>query len=152
MRSEEQAMAECLHCGNPVEEVHAICPYCGSHEVETARENLRIRNVDIGHNNWTVNQARNELEKEFAASYKRSDDFLIVVHGHGSTGKGGEIKVMVHQFALRMISMKRIRDFISGEHLTRTSSAARRVSANYPSIKQLSQWNTRNPGLSILIF
>ena len=142
---------ECLHCGNPIKEDVIVCPFCGSNEVEVAREDIRVKKIDIGHNNWTVNQARHALEKELSASLGRSDDFLVVIHGHGSSGKGGEIKVMVQSFAQRAIGMKRARDFISGEHLTRTSSPAKRVSVNYPSIKQLKEWNTRNPGLSILI-
>ena len=151
MAAKEDSTGECLVCGNPVAGGTSICPFCGSAEVEVAKEDLRIRKIDIGHNNWTENQARNALNNEFQTSYKQSDDFLIVIHGHGSSGVGGKIKAMTHQFAEQMIGMKRARDFIRGEHLTRTSSASKRVSTNYPSIKQLKEWNSRNPGLSIII-
>jgi len=143
---------ECLQCGNPISDAHSSCPFCGSSEIEVSREDLRVRKIDIGHNNWTVNQAKTALEREIGISIKGLDDFLVVVHGRGSSGKGGEIKVMVQDLARAMVGMKRLRDFISGEHLTKSSGAAKRVSTNYPSIKQLKEWNSRNPGLSILIF
>jgi len=144
--------SECLRCGNPIPDNQSSCPFCGSLEIDVAPEELRVRKIDIGHNNWTVNQARTALERELAISLKRPDDFLVIVHGHGSSGKGGDIKVMVHGFANGMVGMKRLRDFISGEHLTKSSGAAKRVSTNFPQIKQLKEWNSRNPGLSILIF
>ena len=143
--------SECLQCGNPIEAGLVICPHCGGHNLEVAREDLRVKKIDVGHDNLTVNQAQIALDKEFLAAKKRLDDFLIIVHGHGSSGTGGKIKVMVHDFARSLIAARHAKDFIKGEDLTRTSSAAKRISSNHPGVRSLKEWGKRNPGLSILV-
>ncbi len=151
MPDEDIISSLCLQCGNPISSSLSVCPHCGGEELDVPIESIRIKRIDIGHDNLTVAQARSALEREFSASLKAPDDFLIIVHGHGSSGTGGKIKVMVHDFARSMIGAKRAKDFIKGEDLTRTSSSSKRISSNYPMAKNLKEWNKRNAGLSILV-
>jgi hypothetical protein len=143
---------ECLQCGNPVDEHLFICPFCGSHDLNTSGETLRVKTVDIGHGRETTDQARVILERDFNASFKREDHFLVVIHGHGSSGKGGEIKTMVRNYAGAMVSMRRIKEFVQGEHLRQGSYVASEVARRHPRIKQLRDWNAANPGVTIFIF
>jgi len=143
---------DCLQCGNPVDEDLFICPHCGSHDLNTSKETLRVKTVDIGHGNQTSGQAKVVLEREFGAAYKRNDHFLVVIHGHGSSGTGGQIKLMVRGFAGAMVAQRRAKDFIGGEQLHRNSHAATRISQRHPRIKQLRDWNASNPGVTIIVF
>lgn len=152
MENDDSNESFCLQCGNPILAMVATCPHCGGTDLEFARETLRVRRIDVGHDNLTVHQARVVLDKEIATSVKNLDDFLVIVHGHGSSGTGGKIKVMVHDYARSLMASKALKDFIKGEDLTRTSASSRRVSSNYPPIKLLNEWNRRNSGLSIFIF
>jgi hypothetical protein len=43
------------------------------------------------------------------------DRIIKVIHGYGSTGRGGEIKTMVHQLLSDYVLRKSIRAYIPGE-------------------------------------
>jgi hypothetical protein len=50
------------------------------------------RKVDIAHSRQTVPEAIKQLRDEIRSAQRAGEDALLVVHGYGASGVGGEIK------------------------------------------------------------
>jgi len=141
----------CNICGNPVANDTFICPYCKSYDLSVDAKNVLVRRVDIGHGGQSVNQARTKLNKEVAISRRRGDNFLVIIHGHGSTGAGGDIRKMIRAQAHQMQRASQIAAFISGENLEEGNAATRSLLSQTPSIRELKEWQKGNQGITVLI-
>lgn len=52
------------------------------------------RKVDIAHSRQTVPEAIEQLRVEIRNAQRAGEDALLVVHGYGASGIGGEIKAV----------------------------------------------------------
>ena len=141
----------CNTCGNPVGNDAFICPYCESYDIAVDTKNIRVRRVDIGHGGQSVKQARTQLAKEVGISRKRGDDFLILIHGHGSTGTGGDIGKMIRREAHQHRQRGLISMFVAGEDLEEACSSTTRALRHHPSLRELKEWNQGNRGVTIFL-
>lgn len=141
----------CNRCGNPVPTGSYQCPHCGSYDLEIDRNSIQIRRVDIGHKNQSVKQARTQLDREVMISKRRGDDALIVIHGHGSTGKGGEIKQMVRDSAAHLVHSRKIEALAPGEDLYRESKAVKPLLRRFPFLRELKEWGKKNRGITVFL-
>jgi len=143
----------CATCGNPVPAGPAACPFCGGfHRVESSRPATRTgpRSVDLGHRRLSAAESARRLEDEIAHSAAAGDRYLRIVHGHGSTGRGGAIRSSVRRELARLRSRKLVAGFIPGELLSGDTNEGRAFARKNPAARSWPDWNAGNEGVTIV--
>ena len=76
---------------------------------------------------------------------------LKIVHGYGSTGAGGDIRIAVQRRLHEMTECGQIRGCIFGEHWSKTDEATWRLLQAQPELKSDPDLGRRNPGITIIL-
>ena len=74
-----------------------------------------------------------------------------IVHGYGSHGKGGKIRVEVRAYLERMKRQGRITDYIPGERFSIFDEATRAAFARCGELRQDSDLEHANNGVTIIV-
>lgn len=112
-------------------------------------EDWRIINVKEGLP--TVEQARKRLLDEITRARIDGVRALIIIHGYGSTGVGGKIKIGLSKTLRNLQKAGSIREFIPGESWAESNPQARRLIQACPSLSVDPDLNRRNPGISLAL-
>lgn len=97
-----------------------------------------------------VRDALQRLEVEVASSVLAGIKVLVLIHGYGSTGTGGDIKKAVHRKLRLYMDQKKITDILPGEECGKQSAHAKHMMKRFP---MLSDYLLRmNPGITIVVF
>lgn len=111
---------------------------------------MREINIESGHPD--VLTAMNRLKNGLYASRASGVRAVKIIHGYGSTGKGGAIKMAALK-ELRMLKTQRmIIDFCAGEKFGPFSEDGRRLVARDPSLKADKDFARSNDGITIVVF
>jgi len=157
MQSEEvdpMQLAICSVCGNEVEAGSSPCPYCqaegtGSRPLPAGPLH-RIVNLEKGMP--LVQQALDRLELEITASIKLGQKVLTLIHGYGSSGEGGAIKIAVLRQLQFLQHQGRVKEIIPGEEFEGRSSRGRQLLRRYPFLKGHRDLGRGNPGIILVLF
>ena len=77
---------------------------------------------------------------------------LKIIHGYGSTGRGGRIRTEVRRYLADRKARAQIRDFIPGESFTIFDEATRRALDRCPALRGDPDLERSNNGVTIVIF
>ena len=111
---------QCNQCGNPRDLLSPFCQFCG--ETSPPYPQTNYRNVNLETGSPTVEEALTKLDQSIHASINVGLKVIIVIHGYGSSGKGGSIKNAVRHELQNNRWADCVREFIFGEHLHDQSS------------------------------
>lgn len=75
-----------------------------------------------------------------------------IIHGYGSTGRGGAIRKACRQKLFEYRRRGVIRDLCAGEHLGPFSAEGRRFAEVCPQVRSDIDWGRENPGITIVMF
>ena len=98
-----------------------------------------------------VREALQRLERELALAHQEKAKLLKLVHGYGSSGAGGEIRIAVQKRLLELAQNGQIRGCIFGENWSKTDDAAWKLLQSYPELKSDSDLGHRNRGITIVL-
>ena len=76
---------------------------------------------------------------------------IKVIHGYGSTGKGGKIRSEVRAYLSRQKQQKQIHDFITGEDFSIFDEATRNAFLYCDDLRRDSDLERHNNGVTIII-
>jgi hypothetical protein len=110
-----------------------------------------IPTVNLKSDRPTVNEALTRLERELTLARQQSQFILKLIHGYGSTGAGGDIRVAVQ---LRLRELKEagaIRGCIFGEEWSKANEEVWRLLQRHPELKKDLDLGKRNPGITIVL-
>lgn len=107
--------------------------------------------VNIEQGMPTVETARQRLEQAIRTARARRAPVLKIVHGYGSSGKGGAIKRDVAQVLSRKLRAGEIRGFVAGESFSPFDPAARKIIDQCPSLRNDSDYARGNDGITIIL-
>lgn len=99
----------------------------------------------------TVEQARIRLVNELRTAKLTRTNVIKIIHGYGSSGKGGAIKTEVGRILLQKKREKQIRDYVRGEDFSPFTESARRVLAICPTLRKDADFSRGNDGITIVI-
>ncbi len=74
-----------------------------------------------------------------------------LVHGYGSTGKGGEIRLAVQKTLAQQAAAGEIRAFIAGEDWRISNEPTWALLQSFPELKRDSDLGRENRGISIVV-
>ena len=99
----------------------------------------------------TVENARIKLDQALRSAKARRFSSLKIIHGYGSSGKGGAIKREVQSFLAEKQREGRIRAFVPGERFTPFDPVARNILDCCPALSRDRDYSRSNHGITIVL-
>ena len=98
-----------------------------------------------------MQEALQRLERELALARKDGLELLKIIHGYGSTGVGGEIRIAVQVRLREMVEDGRIRGCIFGEEWGKSCEDVWRLLQEKPELKSDADLGKRNQGITVVV-
>jgi len=98
-----------------------------------------------------VDQAMERLRNELYISKRQRVKVLTLIHGYGSTGKGGRIRREIRQYLSFLQHQKEINQMILGEEFSKNSGRGRQLLRRFPFLAEHGDLNRNNPGVTLVI-
>jgi len=112
---------------------------------------LSIKTVNLKSDMPLVRESLQRLDRELALARQEKTKLLKLVHGYGSTGAGGDIRIAVQKRLLEMTQDGQIRACIFGENWSKSDDAAWKLLQSHPELKSDSDLGRRNRGITIVL-
>jgi len=98
-----------------------------------------------------VREALQRLERELALARQGNAVLLKVIHGYGSSGTGGEIRIAVQKRLHELAETGQIRGCIFGENWAKTDETTWRLLQARRQLKSDPDLGRRNPGITVVL-
>jgi len=98
-----------------------------------------------------VNEALQRLERELAIARQERVSLLKIIHGYGSSGAGGDIRIAVQKRLQELVEHGQIRACIFGEDWSKSDEGTWRLLQAQPSLKSDPDLGRRNQGITIVV-
>lgn len=115
------------------------------------RTGLAIKTANLKQDRPIVAEALSRLDRELAIARQEGIAVLKIVHGYGSTGVGGDIRIAVQARLRQMSDAAQIRGCIFGENWSRSDEATWRVLQTRPELKKDSDLGRGNRGITVVV-
>ena len=147
------AMTLCAICGNEVDPTGGLCPFCHTERTSGAAHNggplHRVVNLEKG--KPFVQQALDRLAVVILNGRREGYKALTLIHGYGSSGKGGAIKEAIRQHLQFLHQQGMVRTIIPGEEFEGRSGRGRQLLRCFPFLAEHRDLNRANPGITLII-
>jgi hypothetical protein len=107
--------------------------------------------VDLKSDRSSVEEALQRLSHELELARRESVSLLKLIHGYGSTGVGGDIRIAVQRRVHELATAGQIRCCIFGEHWTKSDEATWSLLKANPDLKSDSHLGRNNRGITIIV-
>ena len=110
-----------------------------------------IKQVNLEQGMPTWEQAERKLLGEITLAKKTGIRVLKIIHGYGSTGVGGKLRVETRKLLVERKRRSLIKDFVPGEEWSKYLPTTKDLLNRYPKLKNDSDLNHQNEGITIVI-
>ena len=110
---------------------------------------MKVINLESGMP--TVEVARSRLMQELRTAKIQGEKTVKIIHGYGSSGKGGAIKADVQTQLAAKKRAGQIVDFVKGEDFSPFSENARRLTDQVPGLSRDCDYLRGNDGITIVL-
>jgi polyphosphate kinase 2 (PPK2 family) len=107
--------------------------------------------INLEANMPTVQAARLKLEQALRTAKARKAPALKVIHGYGSSGRGGAIKADVHALLRAKQAAAEIKAFAPGEEFSPFYAAARKLIDACPELARDRDFTKANHGITVVL-
>jgi hypothetical protein len=98
-----------------------------------------------------VREALQRLERELALVRQQKSGLLKVIHGYGSTGAGGDIRIAAQNRLSELVEAGQIRGCIFGENWSKSDEDTWRLLQAHSELKSDPDLGRRNRGITIVL-
>ena len=98
----------------------------------------------------TVQEALHRLDREIVGARQQKNSLLKIIHGYGSTGAGGDIRMAVQKRLRELVEGGQIRGCIFGEDWSKTDDATWRLLQTQSDLKSDPDLGRRNLGITVV--
>jgi hypothetical protein len=98
-----------------------------------------------------VSEALQRLDREINLARQQKQSLLKLIHGYGSSGTGGDIRIAVQIRLQQLLEASQIRGCIFGENWSTTDEATWRLVQAQPQLKSDPDLGRRNHGITIVL-
>jgi hypothetical protein len=146
-------VAICSDCGNNRHLFATECPFCGLNSYLLGpNTKWQIQTINLEMNMPSSDEALERFHIQIEKLRSKGLRVVKVIHGHGSSGKGGIIR---HAFRNAMeygLWREYVLDVYYGEILSPKSSSFQELTKTYPAIKKsITKDIYNNPGITLLV-
>jgi hypothetical protein len=110
-----------------------------------------MKAVDLKSDMPSVPEALQRLDRELSLARQQKHSVLKIIHGYGSTGVGGDIRIAVQKRLHELSGESQIRGCIFGENWSKSDELAWKLLQAKPELKQDEHLGRRNQGITIVI-
>lgn len=110
-----------------------------------------IKTVILKEGMPSVEQARARLHSEIQVARQGGVKVLKLVHGYGSTGVGGDLRIALQSTLRQMIDQRQIRDCIYGENWRTSDERSWELLKRMPELKSDSDLGRGNRGITLVV-
>jgi len=114
------------------------------------RGSAGIRVINLKDDMPAVDQALSRLSNELGRARSEGVEILKVIHGYGSSGQGGAIRLAVQSKLRSMAESGEIQACIFGENWSKSDENTWKLLQAKPELKSDSDLGRRNQGITIL--
>ena len=114
-------------------------------------EERTIKTVNLKSDMPSVLEALQRLDREIAVARQQKHSLLKVIHGYGSTGAGGDIRIAVQRRLHDLEEAGQIRGCIFGENWSKSDEATWRLLQAQSDLKSDPDLGRRNPGITVVL-
>ena len=98
----------------------------------------------------TVQEALHRLDREIAGARQQKNSLLKIIHGYGSTGAGGDIRMAVQRRLHELVEGGQIRGCVFGENWSKTDNTTWRLLQTQSDLKSDPDLGRRNQGITVV--
>ena len=98
-----------------------------------------------------VREALARLENELTIARAEKIKFLKLIHGYGSTGVGGDIRIAVQKRLSELVQSGEIRACIFGENWSKSDEQTWKLLQSSPELKKDEHLGKRNQGITVVM-
>ena len=110
-----------------------------------------IKTVNLKSDMPSVREALQRLDREIGVACRQRCSILKVIHGYGSPGAGGEIRVAVQRRLHDLAAGGQIRSCIFGENWSKADDVTWRLLQAQPALKNDPDLGRRNQGITVVL-
>lgn len=144
----------CDVCGNKRETSSLLCPFCGS-KMDVAE---LVKHTEFVHKTINLEAGRpmvevalNRMNEIIEDSVRNDVNVLTLIHGYGSSGKGGAIRSECRKMLDYLKSNGLISNYIIGEDFNKRSGSVKSLLRRYPQLVADKHLNRGNRGITLVI-
>jgi hypothetical protein len=112
---------------------------------------LSLRLVNIEEGRPSVPRALVRLTQEVRTAQLSKVTLLKVIHGYGSSGVGGDLRIALQSAIQQMLERHEIRDCIYGENWRRSDTTTWELIKRFPALKNDRDFERGNRGITIIV-
>ena len=147
-------MILCPVCGNEADSSNATCRFCGA-EIEPAepeRQPATIhRIVNIERGRPLVETALRQMENELRRAKSARVRVVTLIHGYGSSGKGGRIRTECRKVLDHLLQQNQVNQVIAGEDFRKRTGPGKALLKRYPELLGTCASDFSNRGVTIVV-
>jgi hypothetical protein len=121
------------------------------HARKPARPSPSIRTINLETGMPLVREALSQLDRELANAKQRRYPMVKLVHGYGSSGVGGDIRIAVQKRLRELQDQGAIRGCIFGENWSSSNSQTWELLKLQPVLKRDPDLSRGNRGITIVL-
>ena len=115
------------------------------------RHHLSIFTINLETGMPFVHEALAQLEREIALARQQRHAILKIIHGYGSTGKGGDIRIAVQKRLRELQDQTAIQACIFGEDWATSNTESWALLKRHPALKSDPHLGKQNRGITIVV-
>ena len=116
-----------------------------------SRSKISVRVINLKEDMPLVREAMSRMQSELRRAANEGVRVLKFVHGYGSTGVGGEIRIAVQNGLLKRRSQGELKAVIFGEEWRISNETTWELLKQMPELKQDSDLGRENKGITIVV-
>ncbi|HZU30328.1 MAG TPA: hypothetical protein VFB79_04385 [Candidatus Angelobacter sp.] len=116
-----------------------------------SRKPALIKTVNLEDGMPKVEEARLRMLYELHAARKQGYVGVKLIHGYGSSGVGGALRIELQKEFQKLVEIKTISHFIAGENWRVSDETTWSLLQRYPEWKQDADLGRTNKGISIIV-
>lgn len=143
----------CAVCGNEMDSDNQTCRFCGAGQEPEAEEKRGFlhKTVNLEHGRPFVAEAIKKLLAEIQAARIERVRVLTIIHGYGSSGKGGVIRSECRKSLDYLWSTGEIKGYIPGEEFSIRTGPVKALLRRFPELANNRSLSRRTPGVTVVI-
>src|SRR5215469_7174725 len=117
-----------------------------------SRKPAAIKIINLEDGMPKVETARLRMQHELHAARQQGYQAVKLIHGYGSSGVGGALRIELQKELRRMADVGNISAFIAGEEWRISNEATWTLLKRFPEWKQDADLGKSNKGITIVVF
>ncbi len=148
-------MSLCQVCGNAMAATLSRCPYCKSEQENSwqsvgPKAKFTQKTINLEQGLPTVEQALARLKRELDTARHEKIRVITIIHGYGSTGKGGAIRLECRRVLAYLASLDEIHTVIHGEKFNRRQGSTKHLLSRFHDLVYHPHLNKNNRGITLV--